>query len=191
MQVRGAFCLLALLCASALTAPAAVMQKLYLDDLVGESQVIVHATVTGARAHWDADHRYIYTTYTAQTAQYVKGFLGETFEFRQPGGMVDGQGLFVPGAPHFKAGQEVVLFLWTDGPSGAYQVNGLAQGVLNVLELNGAKYVDRQIPDRDNAMVANGFSIRLAADRTLSGTLATIGSRVSQLEQAAARKEGR
>ncbi len=191
MRVRGVLCLFALLCVAALPAAATVMQLLYLDDLTVESPVIVHATITNARADWDAGHKLIYTTYTARSENYLKGFLGETFTFRELGGIVGEDGLYVPGVPKFGAGEEVVLFLWTDGPSGTFEVNGLQQGVLRVSEISGVKYVDREIPENTGGSSTMALRVRSAGDRTLSGTLARIASGISRLEAMASQKEKR
>jgi len=54
----------------------------------------------------------------------------ETLRMLVPGGVVDGLGQHVEGAPHFAPGEEVVLFLAAHGP--AFQPVGLGQGVWRV-----------------------------------------------------------
>ena len=100
---------------------ATVVERLYLEDMVRESAVIVHARVVSAQSHWDAGHRTILTTYTAEAERYQKGFLGTVFQFSEPGGIVGDVGMLAPGAPHFRTGEEGVLFLGTDGRSGRFR----------------------------------------------------------------------
>ena len=78
-------------------ARATVLQRLYLDDMAQKSAVVVHATVLSSRAEWNASHSSIWTVYTVRAHQYLKGFLGETFEFREPGGTVGNVGMYVAG----------------------------------------------------------------------------------------------
>jgi len=109
--------------------PATTLLAMYLDDLTAQSQTVAYGKVVASRVEWDAAHRWIFTIYTIQPAQYLKGNLGSSFELREPGGERDGIGMNVAGAPHFEVGQEAVLFVWTD-PKGLHQVTGFEQGAL-------------------------------------------------------------
>lgn len=125
---------------------ATVMSPMFMDDLTGSSQTVVYGTITAKRAEWGADRRMIFTVYTIQPQQYLKGSLGEAFELREPGGELDGEGFYVASVPQFEVGQEAVMFVWTD-PAGSHQVTAFDQGSVGVVSgAGGVKQVSRQIP---------------------------------------------
>src|SRR5258705_9738098 len=87
----------ALLCSQA--AFATTVQKLSLQDLTKRSESIVMARVTDAVSAWDAGHKEIYTTYTLQILNAVKGRKGESVvTIRQIGGAGEKHAFHVPGA---------------------------------------------------------------------------------------------
>jgi hypothetical protein len=104
---------------------------MYLDDLTSQSQTVVLGAVVAKRVEWDTAHRWIYTIYTVQPSEYLKGNLGVVFELREPGGVLDGVGMRVAGVPQFEIGEEAVFFVWTD-PKGYHQVIGFEQGAIPV-----------------------------------------------------------
>ena len=193
---RSLFLLLVIGTAFCSLARAAVLQRLYLDDMVDKSAVVVHATVLSSRAEWNASRSSIWTVYTARPHRYLKAFLGETFEFREPGGEVGNLGMYVPGAPKFYADEEVLLFLWTDGSSGRYQCIGFEQGALRVRQKGVLKVVNRSIPIRparvSAASTAGMRGPRLSGtSRELGALLAEVAAALGRAEAAAAGKEGR
>lgn len=111
---------------------AASVLPMYLDDLTAESQTIVYGRVVASRTEWDQNRRIIYTIYTVVPTEYLKGYLGTTFELREPGGEIGGIVMHVPGVPKFSGGQEAVLFVWTDA-AGRHQTSALEQGALKIL----------------------------------------------------------
>jgi hypothetical protein len=139
------FMLLAL--AWATSAQATTTIPMYLDDLTAESQTVVHGTVIASRTEWDENRRMIYTIYTIAPMEYMKGNLGATFELREPGGERDGIGMTVVGVPEFSAGQEAVLFVWTDR-EGRHQVTAFEQGAVEIATdpQTGVKKARRGIP---------------------------------------------
>ncbi len=178
-------------------ARATVLQRLFLDDMVGKSAVVVHATVISSRADWNASHSSIWTVYTVRAHQYLKGFLGETFEFREPGGTVSNVGMYVAGAPKFLADEEVVLFLWTDGRSGRYQCIGFEQGALRVRQEGTVKLVNRSIPVRPEQAVQARSPLRSrlgpvsGTSRELGALLGEVAAALALAEAAADGKEAR
>ena len=178
-------------------ARATVLQRLFLDDMVGKSAVVVHGTVISSRTEWNASQTSIWTVYTVRTHQYLKGFLGETFEFREPGGTVGNVGMYVAGAPEFHADEEVVLFLWTDGQSGRYQCIGLEQGALTVRQEGTVKLVNRSIPVRPEQAVQARSPLRSrlgpvsGTSRELGALLGEVAAALALAEAAAAGKEAR
>lgn len=168
-----------------LTAHAAVVKFLYLDDLVDGSAVIVHGTVVDSWSAWNSSHTTIFTTYRVKAERYIKGNLGSTFEFREPGGVVGDRGMLAPGTPEFRTDDEVLLMLWTDGRSGRYQCYGLEQGVLRVHAENGVKMVNRVIPLRlGDISMAAALGGRTATSRDLNTVLAQLGAANAQVEAA-------
>lgn len=190
---RSAQACVLLLAAAAVTftANAAVLRTLYLDDLAGDSAVVVHASVISQRSEWNAAHTAIFTIYTMRAHQYLKGFLGETFEVRQRGGEVDNWVMVAAGSPEFRAGEEAVLFLWTDGASGRYQCNGFEQGVLRVTEVNGIKTVNRSIPVNTADIAANALRSARGTGLSLGAALGEISLAVARAEISRATKEAR
>ncbi|MBI4465599.1 MAG: hypothetical protein HY647_12920 [Acidobacteria bacterium] len=139
------FLLLSFVWVSAATATA--LLPMHLDDLTAESPVIAYGKVLASRTEWNNAHTLIYTVYTVQATEYLKGDLGPSFELQEPGGERDGLSMSVAGVPQFRVGQEAVLFLWTD-PQGLHQVTGFEQGNLTIQSepQTGMKMVSRVIP---------------------------------------------
>lgn len=126
-------------------ARATTLLPMYLDDLTSASQTVAYGRVVGARTEWDAGHNWIFTVYTIQPTQYLKGNLGTSFELREPGGERDGLVLLIAGVPVFQPGQEALLFVWT-GPDGTHQLTGFEQGAVAVSEdARGIKVAARGI----------------------------------------------
>lgn len=113
------------------SAGATVVIPADLSELTGEATAIVHGRVVDVRAEWLAGRRAIETYVTVAAATYLKGDLGAAVTLRVPGGRMGAYRSFVVGAPVFNVGDEVVLFLGSQGPSVPY-VLGLNQGVFRV-----------------------------------------------------------
>jgi hypothetical protein len=118
-------CLLVL----ALGLQAATLEYLSLDEIAGKSTAIVRGRVvstgTGARG------ALIYTRYTVQVLERLKGPESSQVDVVVLGGASQGLSQTFSGAPQLGSGVEYVLFLWT-GPSGLTQIIGLSQGVFRL-----------------------------------------------------------
>lgn len=123
--------LLAALLAAAPVAHATVLVPAEFSEIVNGSEIIVHGRVVDVRADWTDDRLRIDTLVTLEAGSYLKGGPGGTVTFRVPGGTVGRYSSVMVGAPQFRAGEEVVLFLAASGPSVAH-VFGLSQGVFRV-----------------------------------------------------------
>lgn len=110
---------------------AATVQRMDLDDLTAASHAIAHGRIAAARAEWDAARTLIYTVYTVEVLESLKGAPGPVLEVREPGGELDGLNMTAAGVPVFAVGEEAVLFLWTD-PRGRHQVTGFEQGAVRL-----------------------------------------------------------
>jgi hypothetical protein len=110
---------------------ALTVRPLSFPALVQESTAVVQGRVTDVRAQWTADRRGIESLVVVDVAEYLKGDLGAHLTVRVPGGRVGSFVNIIPGAPRFVAGDRVVLFLTTDGPS-IPVITGTSQGVFRV-----------------------------------------------------------
>jgi len=103
-----------------------------LRDLTRDARAIARGRVTSVDARWTEDRRAIETIVTLQAEQYLKGTLGESLQFRVPGGRLGRFRSIMVGAPEFAAGDEVVLFLKGRPPAVPFPF-GLSQGVYRVV----------------------------------------------------------
>jgi hypothetical protein len=111
---------------------ATVLLPIEFRELVTTAPVIVHGQVVDVRSEWVDGRRAVETFVTVEAAEYLKGNLGESFVFKVPGGQIGRYRTVFVGAPAFQTGDEVVLFLKTDGPSFPFLV-GLSQGVFRIV----------------------------------------------------------
>lgn len=100
-------------------------------QIVDGSQIIVYGRVTDVRAEWTAGRRRIESLVTIAASDFYKGTRSTTVTVRVPGGQIGRYKSVMVGAPEFKAGDEVVLFLEAQGPA-VPQIFGLNQGVFRV-----------------------------------------------------------
>lgn len=101
------------------------------EELVRESASVVHGRVQHVHAAWTTDRKTIQSTITLEVIDAFKGTATETATFVVPGGEAGGRILVVPGAPVFRAGDEVVVFLRGRAPAIPQPV-GLSLGVYRV-----------------------------------------------------------
>lgn len=171
---------------------AALQKTLDLDQLVDESSAIVHARIKDSRVDWNSSHTSIVTFYTVEAGRYLKGSLGSSFELVELGGQIGNLAMSVAGAPHFQAGEEVVLFVWTDGIYGRHQANGFEQGVFRVTKdpASGLKMLSHSAPVRGAGEVtaAGEARGRRETSRELNQFLSEVSGAVARV--AAARKAG-
>ncbi len=110
---------------------ASTLQQLTLDDMIAKSTMIIRgkaqqATSAGFRGHM------IWTHYTVQVSETLKGSAQPQLDVVVPGGNSRGIQQTYSGAPAFSANQDYVMFLWTS-KSGLTQVIGLSQGLFAVV----------------------------------------------------------
>ena len=135
-----------LLIATGQLAFSTTLVRMDLDDLTAQSHAVAQGTITASRTEWDRSHSIIFTIYTVNANEYLKGQLGATFELKEPGGELDGIAVKVDSVPIFNVGDEAVLFVWTDG-EGNHQAIGFEQGAVAVQTdpATGQKTADRTI----------------------------------------------
>jgi hypothetical protein len=90
---------------------AAVVPQMTLEEMTGRAEVIVVGRVEEARAAWTDDRRMIVTRVTLAVDRAVKGGPRSRVAFEVPGGRVGETTLVASGAPVFRPGERVALFL--------------------------------------------------------------------------------
>jgi len=109
---------------------ATTVQRLGLEDLIKKAHSIVVGKVSGTRTYWSADRKLIFTNFTIQVDENIKGQASRTVEVTTVGGKIGDIELYVSGMPSFQNGENAVVFI---EQSGAYQtVVGLGQGKFTV-----------------------------------------------------------
>lgn len=117
--------------AAAVPLRAVVVLPATFEELVRESVSVVHGRVVRVEGRWTADRRTIESVVTLDVTDTWKGGAAETATFVVPGGEAGGRVLVMPGAPVFRSGDEVVVFLRGRAPALPQPV-GLALGVYRV-----------------------------------------------------------
>lgn len=121
----------AALVVSAASLSATVVLPAEFSEVVTGSQLIVYGRVSEVRPEWTDGRRRIESVVTVEAASFLRGTPTSTVTFRVPGGQIGHLKSITVGAPEFRAGEEVVVFLRAHGPS-LPQVFGVHQGVYRV-----------------------------------------------------------
>ncbi|HZA35159.1 MAG TPA: hypothetical protein VE505_09540 [Vicinamibacterales bacterium] len=112
---------------------ATVILPASLEELVTGARAIVHGRVVVTEPRWADGRRQIETLVTVRPEEYLKGDLGGEVTFKVPGGQMGPYRRVVVGAPTFREGDEVVVFLNAQGPAVPW-ISGLNQGVFRVAQ---------------------------------------------------------
>jgi hypothetical protein len=120
-----------LLLLAAATVQAALVPALGLDDLIANSQAIVHGRVMRSWSAWDDAHKFIWTHHMIAVIDPIRGVAPGYVVASEPGGEVGGIGMRITGAVEYAAGEEAILFLYRT-PVGYWRVTGHAQGKYKV-----------------------------------------------------------
>lgn len=72
---------------------------------------VVAGTIERMESTWNHDHSRIYTRVTMQVERVLSGQAGERIVFRIPGGTVGETTVMVSEMPHFRVGEDTVVFL--------------------------------------------------------------------------------
>ncbi len=111
---------------------ATVLVATDLTGLARNAQVIVRGRVAQVTPQWTDGRRRIVSVVSIDAIEYLKGDFGSRFEIQVPGGTMGRYSSVMAGAPSFKEGQELILFLAAQPPSLPYIV-GFSQGVYRVM----------------------------------------------------------
>jgi hypothetical protein len=111
---------------------ATVLLPIEFRELVAAAPVIVHGRVADVHSEFVDGRRAVETFVTIEAADYLKGDLGDRVTIRVPGGQLGRYRTVFVGAPEFREGDELVLFLKSTGSPLPYIV-GLSQGAYRVV----------------------------------------------------------
>ncbi len=112
-------------------AGATVLVPADLAELARDATVIARGEVVAVEGRWTDDRHAIETVVTLVADTFLKGHLTRTLQFRVPGGTLGRYRNIVMGAPQFREGQHVIVFLGAQGPRVPH-ILGLNQGVYRV-----------------------------------------------------------
>jgi hypothetical protein len=103
------------------------MPHLSLDDLTAQSEMVVSGTVARSWADWDSEHRFIWTHYEVAISETWKGRANRIVIVSEPGGVLNGMGMNIPGSTPYKVGERVNVFLYRT-PIGYMRTTNYGQG---------------------------------------------------------------
>jgi hypothetical protein len=112
------------------SAYATTVQRLGLEDLVKRAHTIVVGRVTDSRTYWAPDRKLIFTDYTIQVDESMKGQSSRSVAVTTIGGKIGDVELHVSGMPAFQRGENAVVFI--EESAGRQVVLGLGQGKFTV-----------------------------------------------------------
>ncbi len=149
------------------------------EDLITSSRVILTGEVKAVKSRWDANNERIYTDVKVQVDEVLKGQIqGGFVVFKQLGGTVGDDTSVVFGAPEYKRGQRVLLFLNTAG-DGTLRVAHLFQGNYNIIEdkETGNARVERKTDDE----TVNLLGVTESPEITNKTTLARFKKKIKRV----------
>jgi hypothetical protein len=104
------------------------------DDLIVGARAIVIGRVLSLACRLDREQDRVYTYVTLDVEEAIKGEINERqIVIKEEGGEVDGQGSLIYGAPQFRRGERVLLYLDTRD-DGSLRVHQLSFGKLTIIE---------------------------------------------------------
>jgi hypothetical protein len=148
---------------------SATLQQLSMNDLIVKATAIVHGKVTGSSAAFN--NKIIYTHYTVQVSERLKGSNQTSIDVVVPGGMVGTLRQTFSGTPTFNIGDDYVFFLWTSR-AGLTQVLGLTQGLFSVAPGSSTDPITTRAASREPMI--NGSSGQQVKDQTMTMKLSQL-----------------
>lgn len=119
------------LCVIFQAAFATTVLRRSLEELVVGSDQILHGRVLRHSVEWDSSHRFLWTHYSVEITDVLKGSRGSAITISEPGGTRDGLTMSISGVAQFADGEEVVVFLHRT-PIGFWRTYGYGQGKFSV-----------------------------------------------------------
>ncbi len=179
-----------LVVATALAAPrpasATVIPWLSLEEMTGRAEVIALGEVRSAEGGWSEDHRIIVTRVTVAIDRALKGGPRASVTFEVPGGRADGQLMIASGAPAFRAGERVVIFLETAGLGAAAHLAVVGWN-LGAMDVARDPYSGRDVVrDRTGNALYVGHDGRVVRPEPRRGGPAELGAFLDEVTRLAA-----
>lgn len=150
------------------------------DDLINSSRVILIGDVKSVKSQ--AHDESIYTYIKLDSLRILKGRLrGNQIVVRQPGGTVGDNSVIVFGAPQFKEGQRVLLFLDV-APDGTLRIAHLFMGKYDIVEDPQTKRVraERPLDKQDVLLLGRREGAGITNTSDLSQFVGKIGSHLNK-----------
>ena len=157
----------------AVALPAATLERLSMDDLIGKSTMIVRGKILNS--YTASSGPVIYTHYRIQPSETLKGIASGVVEIQLPGGIAGNLRQAFAGVPQFKSGDEYVFFLWT-GRSGSTQILGLTQGLFSIAHGGGKDPLTTRAASHE-VMLDHGTG-KQVKDQTLTMHLSELRARI-------------
>ncbi len=105
---------------------AAIVPSVSLEELIDQSEAIVHGRVMRSWSAWDGAHKYIWTHHLIAVIDPVRGGGPGFVVASEPGGELDGVGMRFSGALEYSVGEEAIVFLYRT-PIGYLRATGSGQ----------------------------------------------------------------
>ncbi len=121
---------------------ATLVPRMSVEQMIDDSELIVHGTVLRSWSGWDRARQFIWTHYELQVSDMIKGLPSVKLVVSEPGGIIGETAMQIAGAPRYEVGDEVVLFL-NRTPIGYLRSCGWGQGKFGVSSVGGASPVVR------------------------------------------------
>ena len=148
---------------------ATTLERLSMDQMISQSTFVVRGRIQSGAGMLSG--RTIYTKYSLQVLETLKGSATPTMDVLVPGGSTNGLSQAVAGAPRLQVGAEMVLFLWKS-PKGLIHVIGMQQGAFDLQKSSsGEQFISR-----------NAISDATVLDRTTLVPQTDTGFRMSLSE---------
>ena len=154
---------------------AATLQQLSLDDMIQKSTVIVRGKTQLTYAAFEG--RVIFTHYTVQVSETLKGTPAQQLDIVVPGGVSSGLRQRFAGAPALVNGQDYVLFLWTS-KTGLTQIIGLSQGLFSVVPNSSGQLMVVRAASTERMLNATGQQI---SDSDIQMPLSNLRSQIQSV----------
>jgi hypothetical protein len=151
----------------------ATLERLSLDEMISKSTAIVRGTVAGSYAALSGPG--IYTHYSIQVSERLKGVGSNSIEVVVPGGVAGGLRMSVSGAPVLNTGDEFVFFLYT-GKSGLTSILGLTQGLFSLTKGAAEPTATRAA---SSELMLDPITARPVKDETLVMPLSQLRTRIA------------
>jgi hypothetical protein len=114
-----------------IAAQAATVPSVGLEELIDQSEAIVHGRVVRSWSAWDTAHKYIWTHHEIAVIDPLRGAGASFVVASEPGGELDGVGMKFSGALEYAVGEEAIVFLYKT-PIGYLRATGYGQGKYTV-----------------------------------------------------------